>query len=449
MSGFTDTKIDVRAIGARTDKVGTAVTDMSAEEERFANIFVSEGWIAPTDAFEPVAATSWNINLGSGTTDTDYYVVEGLGVGQGHYVVRLDQAGDIVSIDAADLSNPRYDEIYVIVQDDAYDSTGITAARFAVRRGDAGPSPLVPGPDNTWLAYALLAQVYVPAGASSIAECTVYDSRVQSQSNADAPTLTGLASSAFATSTHDHDATYAPLSHEGATSGHPTATAGTSGFMSAAEKAKLNAIETGAEANMSATELRTELWFVDGAGSGLDADLLDSAHASAYAQAGHVHDADYYIESEMNTKLNAKANNPQQVWIGRANTPISTSSGVETAPLLGTEWYDDWGGHSGTSNQIYDHLSGYYLVEAQVVFTANSGGTIRQIRLWESSEGSYAYGRERPVNGSDTSVVNASMLVHLNGSERVGMWIYQDSGSSLSYQVGYNGTWLRLTYLGG
>jgi hypothetical protein len=46
----------------------------------------------------------------------------------------------------------------------------------------------------------------------------------------------------------------------------------------------------------------------DGASSGLDADLLDGQHASAFALSAHTHDDRYYTETETNNLLNAKLN---------------------------------------------------------------------------------------------------------------------------------------------
>lgn len=81
-------------------------------------------------------------------------------------------------------------------------------------------------------------------------------------------------------------------SHQGGTdtADHPEATVSTRGFMSASDKTKLDGIESGAEANPSASELLTSIKTVDGAASGLDADLLDGNHASEFSLSGHTHD---------------------------------------------------------------------------------------------------------------------------------------------------------------
>lgn len=74
----------------------------------------------------------------------------------------------------------------------------------------------------------------------------------------------------------------APSSHVGATGdAHGVATASMAGFMSAADKSKLNGIEAGATADMTSSGILTALKTVDGAGSGLDADLLQGVSLAA------------------------------------------------------------------------------------------------------------------------------------------------------------------------
>jgi len=65
---------------------------------------------------------------------------------------------------------------------------------------------------------------------------------------------------------------------------HPdVVAAGASSFMSGADKTKLDGIETAAKDDLSAAEILTLLLTVDGAGSGLDADLLDGLNSAAAA----------------------------------------------------------------------------------------------------------------------------------------------------------------------
>ena len=60
------------------------------------------------------------------------------------------------------------------------------------------------------------------------------------------------------------------------------ATSSTSGYESAADKAKLDGIESGATADQSASEILTLIKTVDGAGSGLDADTLDGVSSASF-----------------------------------------------------------------------------------------------------------------------------------------------------------------------
>jgi hypothetical protein len=60
------------------------------------------------------------------------------------------------------------------------------------------------------------------------------------------------------------------------------------GLMSAADKVKLNGIEAGATGDQTPAEILTAIKTVDGAASGLDADLLDGQHGSFYQDAANL-----------------------------------------------------------------------------------------------------------------------------------------------------------------
>src|SRR5690606_7570687 len=77
-----------------------------------------------------------------------------------------------------DLSNPRIDEIYLVVQDHTYDHNGANIVpRLAVRDGTPSSSPTPPGPDPSWKAYLLLATVNVGAGVTEIEDGDITDGR--------------------------------------------------------------------------------------------------------------------------------------------------------------------------------------------------------------------------------------------------------------------------------
>lgn len=302
-TSLKDVALGIRNIGSRTTFAGAAEVDFSAEEDRLINSIVGEGAVTPSNSFVVAkgSAATMNVVVGSGSAKTDTFVVPGTSAGQGTYIVRLEGATETFALGAADPSNARLDEIYIVVQDDAYDSSGRALAVLAVRKGDASGSPAAPGPDSSWDAYSLLATVTVPASAADIIACTVTDERSAAQLLVDAKTIEGYVPGDFALAGHNHAATYAALVHV-----HDAATTSVAGFMSAADKLKLDGIEEGAGGDMTAAQILTAIKTVDGASSGLDADLLDGIQASSFSQTSHTHDTRYYTESEVDTKLAAK-----------------------------------------------------------------------------------------------------------------------------------------------
>src|SRR5690606_22951778 len=152
-----------------------AVNDLSAEEDRLIQSILSEGVIKPYNGFNVAAGgpATMNVVVGSGSAKTDLAAVVGTTPGQGTYLVRLDDGTKTIALDAADPSLSRIDQIYLVVLDYLYDSSGFAVPVLAVRRGDAAASPSEPGPDAGWDAYVLLANVTIPAGAPNITAATI------------------------------------------------------------------------------------------------------------------------------------------------------------------------------------------------------------------------------------------------------------------------------------
>ena len=170
----------IDTIAERTDDAGTEVNPhWSAEERRMAHKLFTAG-IVTSDAWEVSlgSAATMNIEVGSGSAKADLAFVDGQISGQGNYLVRLDEAGKTIALGAASPSDPRIDEVYIVVSDNLYDSSSRSLPRLAVRRGDAAGSPVPPGPDVGWEAYLLIASITVPAAAADIQECTLEDERV-------------------------------------------------------------------------------------------------------------------------------------------------------------------------------------------------------------------------------------------------------------------------------
>jgi hypothetical protein len=164
-----------------------------------------------------------SVDVGSGTAESDLAVLAGTESGQGNYVVRLGDGVTNVPLDASDVSNPRIDEIYVVVQDHQYDSSNRVLPRIGYRKGDAAASPSAPGPDGAWTAYLLVATVAVGAGETTIEDADITDERVgaavQSAGEVDLDTLTNTGTTITITATSTEatvfSGTYTPPAHWG------------------------------------------------------------------------------------------------------------------------------------------------------------------------------------------------------------------------------------------
>ena len=75
--------------------------------------------------------------------------------------------------------------------------------------------------------------------------------------------------------------------HVGRSTGHPTVTRTAQGFMSGGDKTKLDGIEASAKGDQTAAQILASLLGVDGAGSKLDADLLDGIQAAGFTVIAH------------------------------------------------------------------------------------------------------------------------------------------------------------------
>jgi len=186
---YTTPTASVSAIGARTDSAGAAVNDFTAEEARFPSLTLTEGYISPATAFKVQAQSvpDMTVKVGSGTAKADYYCVVGEVAGQGNYIVRLDDASKNVTITAADASQTRTDEIYLVVRDHVYDASSRALPQLAYRQGDLGGAN--PGVDSAWRASVLLARITVAAAATTITNAVITDMRAAYTGPGIAPAL--------------------------------------------------------------------------------------------------------------------------------------------------------------------------------------------------------------------------------------------------------------------
>ncbi|GAA2141626.1 hypothetical protein GCM10009760_25990 [Kitasatospora kazusensis] len=91
---------------------------------------------------------------------------------QGDYVVTADSAFNL-TVATADATNPRIDLVCVVVQDSFY-SGATDAASVQIITGAAAPTPTAPAPPGN---SCTLAQITVPAGATTITAAVIADVR--------------------------------------------------------------------------------------------------------------------------------------------------------------------------------------------------------------------------------------------------------------------------------
>lgn len=163
----------------------------------------------------------------------------------------------------------------------------------------------------------------------------------------------------------------------------PAADGTNAGVMTAAMQTKLAGIEAGAEVNDSAAEILAKVVTVDGTGSGLDADLLDGNHASAFAAASHTHAIGDV--TGLQTALDGKAATVHTHAIGDVTglqTALDAKVDENAAITPGTNTkitYDAKGlvtaGADATTADIADSLNKRYVTDADLTKLANTSGT--------------------------------------------------------------------------
>ena len=174
---YSTPTVSVASIGGRTDSSGDEVPDYTAEESRFITEILEPGYLRPAEAWQVTAQDTPNmsVRVGSGNAKEDYYVVGGQVAGQGKYIVRLDAVSVTLTVPAADASQPRVDEVYLVVLDNSYDATLRGLPQLGYRRGGLGGD--APGPDSAWEAYELLGSINVATTVTEITDTDITDER--------------------------------------------------------------------------------------------------------------------------------------------------------------------------------------------------------------------------------------------------------------------------------
>jgi len=179
----------------------------------------------------------------------------------------------------------------------------------------------------------------------------------------------------------------------------------------------------------------------DGSGSGLDADLLDGNHASAFAVASHNHDDRYYTETETNQFLNLKANLASPALTGTPTAPTPSLSDNNTN-IATTEYVKGQGYVTTDTNTTYSAGRGLDLSGTQFLLETDLRDSISYIGLDSNdyihwSNNSYCRtvvnGSERlrvKTDGIDVSGVVATNALRTKAASTSYSLITRDTGAS-------------------
>lgn len=186
-----------------------------------------------------------------------------------------------------------------------------------------------------------------------------------------------------------------------------------------------------------------------GSGSGLDADLLDGLHASAFATAGHIHDDRYYTEGESDGRF-VNVTGPEGIS-GSSVDPILNV--VQSGPGMGGYFTSttSYGVRGETASTSYGQagvlgVAGWSGITpaAQVGVLGKSSSGMGVSGVSDSYVGVYghsasSYGVFGSAAGNDAAVygVNEGSGYGVQGYSRNSHGVYGDGGSGAGVYSGY------------
>ena len=278
----------------------------------------------------------------------------------------------------------------------------------------------------------------------------------------DADTLDGLQSTAFA------QLSGATFTGNIAFSGSQTV----DGRDLSVDGAKLDGIEPGATGDQTASEILTLIKTVDGASSGLDADLLDGQQGSYYlntsttfggdvsgtynaivvANDSHTHDSRYYTETESNTRhFRRDSSNDVNVRLAAANGRGLRFWDSDSYKIWMSATADGtWGGRldSTSDYNMYFRMTGgtnrgfVFQNSTTEVFQIESTGQVRTAsnNIYANGNLVWHQGNDGSGSGLDADTVDGYQFLSTQGISAVGnfgQWqghgTYTNFNSSISY----------------
>jgi len=199
-----------------------------------------------------------------------------------------------------------------------------------------------------------------------------------------------------------------------------------------------------ASSSYTAADVLTKIKTVDGSGSGLDADLLDGQHASAFAAAGHIHGRIYSETGTTSNYLALSATNELELFnsSGVVQDLYLNHSGGATS-LRGPAGSYVWtsgndGASSGLDADLLDGVQGSSYLRSDANDTATglitfSNTLDAQITL-DGSGTTWAGIKWQDVNGSDYiwyNGQNSTFAIGGGGSNVAGKKLHVDGGMSV------------------
>lgn len=200
---------------------------------------------------------------------------------------------------------------------------------------------------------------------------------------------------------------------------HADATLTVAGFMSGADKSKLANIESNATADQTGAEILTALLPVDGAGSWLDADLLDGIEGA---------------ELNVLDAIEVNLTSDEALTTG-AETEVPWDSTAWSSGDAGTEDGIRW--VSGTPTRLTTNKAGLYYFIGQLYFSsAGSGFNIRA----ELKKNGVTFAHVQ-VPGDGSSPFQICGYAHADNNDYFELAVWHNKGSNLDMR--YQDCWFQ------
>lgn len=250
---------------------------------------------------------------------------------------------------------------------------------------------------------------------------------------------TGLTLTGTVFSTNQDISTSASPTFAGATiNGNITVTGNVDGRDVATDGSKLDGIESGATADQTASEILTAIKTVDGATSGLDADLLDGQHGSYYINTSTTFGGD--VSGTYNAIVVADDSHNHVISnVDGLQTALDAKAALAGATFTGGVRHDQDSltASGGTLTINLSNANNFYITmtaSTTFSFTSKDAGRAGNIIIKQNATGGYSF----TLPSECKTPVNGASIVQSTGANEI---------SILSYYV-LDGSNILVNYIG-